>query len=119
MIGDVLRFLSTFKTKKGSTIRETSDRKLVSFLRKYDRDFHLRQILLAERFISEIPKGPNKIKIVAPVDRLSAFVLFPGMLEFARGTLLEQDFALLLNLARAAYRADDSDFPDLVVGVLR
>ncbi len=120
MLGDVYRFLSSFKGKRNGSTREISERKLDNWLKRFDDGPRLKQVLLDECFVGRVPKQPgsDKIKIVASVDRLSSYLSFPGMCEFARSTLVQSDFALLHSLLKAAYRADDMDFPDLVVRVM-
>ncbi len=104
------------KQKDGAII--ISEKSLNAFLKPFD-SFHVKQMLLAEVFLQERtdPKS-KKTVIVIPRDRIWSFLRSSAALSFCRNMLVAERFALLSEIARLAYRADDVDVPGLIVDLL-
>ena len=125
MLGDLFRFLSSKsvqgrgKHKPGVFFHKIPDKALSKFLKRFENESQLRDVLLSEMFLVEQPsKKKGVVRIVAPLDRMWAFLRFPRSLEFSKYVLVSENFTLLEALAKCAYRASDTDFPGLVVSSL-
>ena len=97
-----------------------SDKALAKFLSGFEISCDLESLvaqLVQEAFLVA-DKSEKRARFYILPDRVQPFTKFQPSLNYARAVLVSDNFSMLVSMARAAYRADDSDFSSIVVDLL-